>query len=56
MDAIVGSAVAVPLAVEPLHLAGILVAVVAIVAIGMAIAAAISRRAVPALAVRRRMG
>jgi len=54
-DAIVGSSVAVPLAVEPVHLAGILVAVVAIVAIGMAVAAAIQRRAVPALAVRRRM-
>jgi putative ABC transport system permease protein len=54
-DAIVGSAVAVPLSVEPLHLAGILVAVVAIVAVGMAVAAAIQRRAVPALAVRRRM-
>ncbi|MCU0506481.1 MAG: hypothetical protein MUE82_12065 [Chloroflexi bacterium] len=54
-DAIVGSAVVVPLAVEPLHLLGILAAVVAIVAVGMAIAAAIQRRAVPALAVRRRM-
>jgi putative ABC transport system permease protein len=55
-DAIVGSAVAVPLAVEPLHLAGILLVVVAIVAVGMGVAAAIQRRAVPALAVRRRMG
>ncbi len=54
--AIVGSAVAVPLAVEPLHLAGVLLAIVAIVAVGMGVAAAIQRRAVPALAVRRRMG
>jgi hypothetical protein len=35
---------------------GILLAVVAIVAVGMGVAAAIQRRAVPALAVRRRMG
>ncbi len=55
-DAIVGSAVAVPLAVEPAHLAAILAVVVFIVAVGMAVAAVIQRRAVPALAVRRRMG
>ncbi|MGZ3588910.1 MAG: FtsX-like permease family protein [Candidatus Limnocylindrales bacterium] len=54
-DAVVGSAAAVPLQVDPLHLAVLLAVVVAIIIAGVAIAAILQRRAAPAAAVRRGM-
>lgn len=55
LGSIIGSDVAVPLQVDPAYLVVVFATVVGIVAIGIGIAAAIQRRAVPALAVRRRM-
>jgi predicted lysophospholipase L1 biosynthesis ABC-type transport system permease subunit len=55
LASIIGSDVSMPIVVDPAHLIAILAVVVAIVGIGIGIAAAIERRAVPALAVRRRI-
>jgi putative ABC transport system permease protein len=52
---IIGSDVSVPIVIDPAHVITLLATVIAIVGIGIGIAATIERRAVPALAVRRRI-
>ena len=49
---IIGSAIEVPLAFEPVHLLGLLLAIVAIAAVGWALGVAAQREADPATAVR----
>ena len=53
LTALVGSGLVVPLAIDPAQLAIVLAAIVAIVALGMTLGAALQRGAVPATAVRR---
>ncbi|HET9521247.1 MAG TPA: FtsX-like permease family protein [Candidatus Limnocylindrales bacterium] len=53
LGALVGSDVEVAIAVEPLQLAGVLIAIVIIVGLGIGLGAALQRGAAPAAAVRR---
>lgn len=53
LAALVDSQLAIPLAVEPVHLALLLVATVIIMGAGMALAALVQRRVAPAAAIRR---
>ena len=53
LTALIGSGLVVPLAIDPGQLAIVLVAIVAIVALGMTLSAALQRSAVPATAIRR---
>jgi putative ABC transport system permease protein len=53
LAALIGSGLAVPLAIDPGQLAILLAAIVAIVALGMTLSAALQRGAVPAAAIRR---
>jgi hypothetical protein len=53
LGAIVGSQLEVPLAVEPIQLAAIFGAIIAVVAAGLALGAVLQGRASPAAALRR---